>query len=84
MIFRVPGLGMLILGSDNSRGFDSFNHVITGDGFPVALHSKEPSSPLVTTEDPGFLTILGNPEGALDAEDIKIVFNDKKHLDRLD
>ena len=48
MIFKVPGLGMLILGSERSRGFDDFSHVISGCGFPVVLHSNEPSSPLVT------------------------------------
>ena len=74
MIFTVPGLGMPILGSDKSSGFDSFSHVITGDGFPVALHANEPSSPLVTTAYPGFLTILGNPDGAVAAEDVKFVF----------
>ena len=78
MIFTVPGLGMLILGSDESRGLESFSHVITGDGLPVALHSKEPSSPLVTVVNPGFLLILGNPDGALFAEDIKFVFEWKE------
>lgn len=38
VIFTVPGLGMLIRGSDKSRGLDCFIHVITGDGLPVALH----------------------------------------------
>lgn len=74
MIFTAPGLGMLILGSDKSRGIDSFSHVITGSGFPVALHSNEPSSPLVTSAYRGFLTTLGNPDGVLPAEDIKFVF----------
>ena len=70
VIFTVPGLGMLILGFDKSRGFDSFSHVIIGSGFPVALHSKEPSSPLVTSAYTGLWTILGNPDGVLSAEDI--------------
>ena len=74
MIFKVPGLGVLILGSDKSRGFDSFSHVITGCGFPVALHSNEPSSPLVTKADSGYLTIFGNPDGVLSTENIRFVF----------
>ena len=74
MIFTVPGLGMLILGSDRSRGFDSFSHVITGAGFPVTLHSNKPSSPLVTSAYTGFLIIFGNAGGALSAADIKFVF----------
>lgn len=63
---------MLILGSaDELRGTDFFSHVNTGGGFPVALHSNEALPPPIASACLGFVTILGNPDGTLSAEDVK-------------
>lgn len=68
--FKAPGLGMLILGSDKSTGFESLSHDITGAGFPVASQSNVALPPLTTRWDVGSLLIFGYPGGGLSARDI--------------
>lgn len=71
---------MLTLGSDKSRGLESFIHDITGDGLPVTIQSNVASFPLVTEAYPGFLAILGNPEGVLSAKEKKNISINEKPL----